>query len=56
MKAYVKRQFEDPIDGPYPTRKSKWMGSKRRRALKRKMRGMKKTARRCSFCLTIRVD
>ncbi len=40
------RATEDPLDGPHPTRKSRWAGAKRRPALRRKMRGHKKGARR----------
>jgi len=42
------RATEDPMDGPYPTRRSRWAGRKRRAALRRKMRSHKKGARRWS--------
>lgn len=46
------RLTEDPMDGPYPTTKTKWVGAKKRKALRRKMRGNKKGARR----FTINMD
>jgi len=48
MKPYIAvgRLTEDPLDGPYPARRSRWAGRKRRPALKRKMRAHKKGARR----------
>jgi len=47
MKPYMPqgRLTEDPLDGPYPSRRSRWLGVKRRRTLRRKMRGHKKGAR-----------
>lgn len=39
------RLTEDPLDGPFPTRKTKWAGAKRRAAKKRKSRSHKKGAR-----------
>lgn len=45
MRPYGKDTFEDPLDGPYPTKQTKWVGNKKRPALKRKMRSRKKIER-----------
>ncbi len=45
MKPYIVRQFEDPIDGPDPTKSTKYLGSKRRPSKKRKARVLKKGVR-----------
>lgn len=39
------RLGEDPLDGPHPTRQTKWQGKKRRAATKRRARVHKKGAR-----------
>jgi len=45
MRAYVKRQFEDPLDGKFPTKQSKARGRKRRAKHKRIARKFKKGVR-----------
>lgn len=45
MRPYMPRQFEDPQDGPHPTRQTKWKGVKKRPAAKRRARKQKKGAR-----------
>lgn len=53
MKPYfpLLRLTYDPHDGPYPTRKSGYMGNNNRKALKRKSRSHKKGARQESYKL-----
>jgi hypothetical protein len=47
MQPYMspRKLTEDPLDGPHPTRQTKWAGKKRRPAAKRRARIHKKGAR-----------